>query len=115
MTGRNTAKLKLSDTWRRHDVFSVSLLELYWRSKRFPQSEDYEQLDDVETEKYDDDPGEYEIELILATSKEYQKKVSCFVRGVRYLIDEAIWELWKNIMSQAKDAILDFHQANPKS
>lgn len=49
-------------------------MESYRLRKWFPQSENYKKLDDVVTEKYDDNLGQNEVESIPNTSKENTRK-----------------------------------------
>lgn len=66
-------------------------------------------------EKYNTDSGKYKVESILTTSKDDQKKFSYFDKSVRCSIEEAICKPWKKVSLGAKNTILEFHYANPKS
>lgn len=109
MLGKNAARLLLPKTWRCHDVFNVMLLEPYKRSTRFNRPEDYETLDNIEAEKYGDDGGEYEVEAIIASSKDGKKKVRYYVKWLGYPVNESSWEPWENLQG-AKDLIVEFHK-----
>lgn len=92
MVGKNAAKSKLADIWRYPNVFNVPLLEPYRRSKCYLRPEDNKHLSNVQTEMYDNNSGEYEVESIFTTSKDDVKQVSYFFKLSEYLTDEDIWK-----------------------
>lgn len=57
--GYNAVRLKVFKTWKCHNVFNVSLLELYCRSQQCFLPADYHIITEVEAEKYGDDAGVY--------------------------------------------------------
>jgi hypothetical protein len=114
MVGKNAARLKLPRSWRCHDVFNVSLLEPYRRSQKFSRPEDHEAIGDVEAERYGDDAGEYEVEAILASTRNNKKQLQYLVKWQGYPINESTWEPWENVQG-SRELVLDLHHSNPDS
>jgi len=115
--GKLAYKLEISDRWKIHPVFHVSLLEPYRTSTRPAREQPPMTPEDI------DGDLEWEVETIVKSEIiSYEQRVrggtrSCeelcyFVKWKGCSEDENTWEPWEHLQ-HAKELVEEFHRENP--
>lgn len=107
--GTRAYRVELPPTIQVHNVFHVSMMEPYRKSKVPGRHQSPPPPEEVE--------GEESWEVELVANSRYNKKrkqVEYFVFWKGYPPEQASWEPWESLEGTAEDSVKEFHRKNPK-
>ncbi|KAH0610712.1 uncharacterized protein H6S33_012239 [Morchella sextelata] len=107
--GTHAYKLSLPPQMEIHQVFHVSLLELY-RAPLYPER----RVLPLEPEEIEGEQNWVVREVADSQVNKKKRRVEKLVLWEDYENQDAIWELWEHLKQSAEDAIQDFNMRYPK-
>jgi hypothetical protein len=107
--GTRAFRVELPTTIEDHNVFHVSLLKSYRKSKVPGRHQPPPPPEEVEGEGY------WEVESVAnGRYNKQRKRVEYLVFWMVFPPEQASWEPWESLEGMAEEAIHQFHMLNPK-
>jgi hypothetical protein len=107
--GTRAFRVDLPPTIQVHNVFHVSMLEPYRKSKVPGRHQSPPPPEEVEGEK------NWEVELVANSRyNRKQKQVEYLVFWKGYPPEQASWEPYENLEGTAEESVREYHRRNPK-
>jgi hypothetical protein len=107
--GTRALRVELPTTIEVHNVFHVSLLEPYRKSKVPSRDQPPPPPEEVEGEE------NWEVESVANSRYNKERKRVEYLVGWKGLpLEQASWEPWESLEGTAEEAIQLFHKSNPK-